>query len=171
MEEASYNEVTITCRKVKQRKESKEVQRKKKQVYPFRVKKRKERNFSPVRDWSGFHRWKRRIIWAVVIVFAQGVSASPDQLQLARKWSSTQHFAEQLLLNSSFQHRVESLDSMFDDLLQFSERPEPVESKPAIKATAIHRHPADPHTEAKRILQGTAASTIFKNQSSQTAGH
>jgi hypothetical protein len=83
MEEASYNEVTITCRKVKQRKESKEVQRKKKQVYPFRVKKRKERNFSPVRDWSGFHRWKRRIIWAVVIlVEAAGVEPASENAPL-----------------------------------------------------------------------------------------
>ncbi len=80
------------------------------------------------------------------------------------------HFAEQLLLNSSFQHRVESLDSMFDDLWQISEGPEPAESKPAIEAAAIRRHPADPHAEAERIHKALLHAQFSKTRAAKLLG-
>ena len=68
MEEASYSEVSITCREVKQRKEKPGRTAEEKTDVPFqgqeeeKKEEKKEEEFLTGGDWSDLHRWKGSII-------------------------------------------------------------------------------------------------------------
>lgn len=80
------------------------------------------------------------------------------------------HFAEQLLLNSSFQHGVDSLDSIFEDLCQINEVQEPEREEPATGDTHGGLRLSDPVLETEMIRKALQKAEFSKTRAAKILG-
>lgn len=80
------------------------------------------------------------------------------------------HFAEQLLLNSSFQHSVDSLDSMFEDLCQIAEVREGENKDPGPASQDESFRLIDPASEAEIIRKALQKAEFSKTKAAKILG-
>ena len=80
------------------------------------------------------------------------------------------HFAEQLLLNSSFQHRDDILEAILADLFHITETEKLVDQAETLKEKTANLLLADPETEAESIRRALREAEYSKTRAAKLLG-